>query len=89
MAGRKPTVDDDRILFEILIHTDPFVVAADLTEPLDMGRNGVLKRLDKLAESDAGYVEKAEKPSVNIYWLTRAGRERAADYSRGNISGNQ
>lgn len=80
---------DDRILAEILLHPDPIVVAADLVEPLEMGRNGVLKRLDKLADSDDGYVEKAEKPSVNIYWLTAAGRERAADYSRGNIDGSQ
>lgn len=89
MAGRKPTVSDHKILHEMHTHEHPFVVATDLTETLDMGRQGVLKRLDKLADSDDGYVVRAEKPNVNIYLFTPKGRQHASDYSGGNDPGSQ
>lgn len=79
MAGRKPSISDEEILYEIAVAPDPFVVAPELTDALGMTRQGVLKRLNKLAEE--GHLGRKETGAITVFWLSDSGREIASDYS--------
>jgi len=72
MAGRKPTVSDVEILHKIAIAPDPFVVASELTDELDMSRQGVLKRLKQLA--DDGLLHSKKAGSVTVFYMSGEGR---------------
>ncbi|MCT9098176.1 winged helix-turn-helix domain-containing protein [Haloarchaeobius sp. HME9146] len=74
-AGRKPTVTDIEILQQFVRSPDPVLHPTELTETLDMSRQGVYKRLEKLV--DDGALSSKKVAGTRIFWITDAGREQA------------
>lgn len=50
-AGRPPTVSDEEILDVFRGANDPVLIASEVAEELPIGRRGVYKRLESLAEN--------------------------------------
>ncbi len=74
MAGRKPTVDDVDILKLFVLSSDPAFTASELTDELDMSRQGILKRLDGLDED--GFLESKFVGPIRIFWITEKGKRK-------------
>lgn len=75
--GRKPTVSDIEILRIFVLTPDPVFLASELTEDLDMSRQGVLRRLDQLESNDLLRSKKAG--GRRIFWITHKGHRAVAD----------
>jgi DNA-binding IclR family transcriptional regulator len=77
--GRKPTVSDVEILREFALCPDPFMHATELTETLDLSRQGVHNRLEKLQEK--GYLDSKMTGGTRNWWLTSDGRNYLSEQS--------
>lgn len=75
--GRNKEVSDKQILQAIALHPDPIVTSSEVAESVDMTKQGVNKRLNKLAE-DEYVVRKSVGARAVVYWLSEDGKERAA-----------
>lgn len=67
-AGRPPRVSDDEILEVFQESSDPALIASEVAEELPIGRRGVYKRLEKLAE-DGELERKKIGGRGTIWWL--------------------
>ena len=76
--GRKPTVTDIDILREFVLTPDPVLHPTELTDPLDLSRQGVHNRLQELAEK--GDLASKKVAGTRIFWITESGRERVATH---------
>jgi len=77
--GRKPTVSDVEILREFALCPDPFMHATELTETLDLSRQGVHNRLETLQEK--GYLDSKMTGGTRNWWLTDDGRNYLSEQS--------
>ncbi len=69
VAGRPPEVSDEEILDVFRESSDPFLIASEAADELPIGRRGVYKRLEKLAEKgELG--KKAIGGRGTGWWLT-------------------
>lgn len=76
--GRKKTISDAEFLREMRLLPDPVVTAGEVSERVDMTRQGVNSRLDEMV--DSGYVKRKEVGSrAVVYWLTDSGKEKATE----------
>lgn len=80
--GRPKQTPDDEILREVYLHDDPALIAKELTNSLDMSRQGIHDRLEEL--EDGGWVNSKVPGRDRIYWLTNDGIERARSILRRN-----
>jgi len=78
-SGRKKTVSDVEILREFAICEAPFMHPTELTEPMDMSRQGVYKRLKKL--EDDGLLNSKKTGQTRNWWLTDEGRRYVSSNS--------
>jgi predicted ArsR family transcriptional regulator len=60
-------IDDDEILDVLRESDDPFLGSSEVAGPLDIGREGTLKRLNELEAE--GRVKKKKVGNVLIWWL--------------------
>jgi predicted transcriptional regulator len=74
--GRKPTVSDNEILRQFMLSPDPFLHPTELTEPLDMSRQGVFKRLKGLEER--GLLDSKKTGGTRNFWITDEGKSYVA-----------
>jgi predicted transcriptional regulator len=74
--GRKPTVSDEEILRQFMLSPEPFLHPTELTEPLDMSRQGVFKRLQKLEEK--GLLDSKKTAGTRNFWITDDGKSYVA-----------
>jgi DNA-binding MarR family transcriptional regulator len=70
--GRKPTVSDTEILRIFVVNPDPVFLASELTDELDMSRQGIHNRLDELEER--GYLNSKTAGGRRMFWVTQEGR---------------
>lgn len=68
--GRKRIVTDRRLLLEVFLIKQP-VFVGDVSENVQIGREAVRQRLEKLEEEGMVSIERAN--DVSIYRLTEAG----------------
>jgi DNA-binding MarR family transcriptional regulator len=78
--GPDPDHSDEEILFIFAVSPDPCLFAIELTETLDMTRQGVYKRLDKLVEQGLLLTKKPGE-KTRVYWISRAGKQRLQESS--------
>jgi predicted transcriptional regulator len=71
--GPKPTISDLDILREFALSADPAFTASELTDSLDMSRQGVDNRLRELSEE--GLLRTKMAGRARIYWLSYEGRK--------------
>lgn len=73
-AGRPPQVSDEEILAVFRDSHDPVLIASEVAAELSIGRRGVYKRLEDLAEEN-----KLERKKIGgratVWWLARHGSE--------------
>lgn len=77
--GRKKTVSDLDILREFALDEAPFMHPTELTETLDMSRQGIYKRLVQL--EDEGLLESKKAADARNWWLTDEGRRYISEHS--------
>jgi predicted transcriptional regulator len=77
--GRKKTVSDLDILREFALDEAPFIHPTELTETLDMSRQGIYKRLVQL--EDEGLLESKKAADARNWWLTDEGRRYISENS--------
>lgn len=77
--GRKPTVSDVEILREFVVSPDPVLHPTELTDSLDMSRQGIYKRFEKLESS--GELKSKKIAGTRVFWITESGRETFAQSS--------
>ena len=67
-AGRRPRVSDEEIVAVFRESQDPVLIASEVSAELSIGRRGVYKRLEQLAEEG-----KLERKKIGgrgtIWWL--------------------
>lgn len=64
--GRPPSVSDDQILEIFETAQDPVLTAAEVAKQLDMGRRGILTRLESLEEQ--GYLRSKKVGGRSTVW---------------------
>jgi len=64
--GRNPDVSDEEILDVFERSDDPILTASEVAEALDMGRRGILSRLEKL--EDEGVLESKKVGGRSVVW---------------------
>jgi DNA-binding MarR family transcriptional regulator len=75
--GPDRRISESEFLREIAVAPGPIVTANELTDRVDYSAGGVNDILDDMVE--AGYVEEREVGArAKVYWLTKKGREKAA-----------
>jgi len=77
--GRKKTVSDVEILRQFALEAAPFMHPTELTDSLEMSRQGVYKRLKDLEEQ--GLLESKKAADTRNWWLTDAGRRYLSENS--------
>lgn len=77
--GRNKTVSDLDILREFALEEAPFIHPTELTETLDMSRQGVYKRLVQLEEE--GFLDSKKAADARNWWLTDEGRRYISENS--------
>jgi len=77
--GRKKTVSDLEILREFALEEAPYIHPTELTNTLDMSRQGVYKRLVQLEED--GLLESKKAADARNWWLTDDGRRYISENS--------
>ena len=70
--GRPESVGDDRLLIELLIHTDRAVFTSQLADELDVTNQTIRERMKSL--SDEGKVVIEDVGSGNLYRLSGDGK---------------
>lgn len=70
--GRTPTVSDDRLLVELLLHQDRRVMAGELAEQVGVTGQTIRTRMEDL--EDDGLVTRERASNRNLYRLTKDGR---------------
>jgi len=75
-AGRPPRVSDEEILTVFRESQDPVLIASEVAEELPIGRRGVYKRLEQLAEK--GELDRKKIGGRGtVWWLAGLGSETA------------
>lgn len=64
--GRKPDVSDEEILNVFERTNDPILTASEIGEEIEMGRRGVLSRLENLEER--GVLESKKVGGRSVVW---------------------
>ncbi|WP_240936914.1 winged helix-turn-helix domain-containing protein [Halomicrobium mukohataei] len=77
--GRKKTVSDVEILRQFALEPAPFMHPTELTETLDMSRQGVYKRLKDLEEQ--GLLKSKKAADTRNWWITDEGRRYLSEKS--------
>jgi predicted transcriptional regulator len=70
--GRPESIGDDRLLIELLIHTDRAVFTSELADELDVTNQTIRERMKSLR--DEGKVVIKEMGSGNLYRLSDDGK---------------
>ena len=70
--GRPESIGDDRLLIELLIHTDRAVFTSEVADQLDVTNQTIRERMESL--SDEGKVVIEEVGSGNLYRLSGDGK---------------
>jgi predicted ArsR family transcriptional regulator len=73
-AGRPPRVSDEEILAVFHESSDPVLIASEVAEELPIGRRGVYKRLEQLAE-EGELGRKKIGGRGTVWWLAGLGSE--------------
>jgi len=73
-AGRPPRVSDDEIIAVFRESQDPVLIASEVAAELPIGRRGVYKRLEQLAE-DGELERKKIGGRGTVWWLATLGSE--------------
>lgn len=71
--GRTPSVSDERLLIEILIHQDRMVMAGEIAEAVDVTNQTIRERMVDLEDQDR--VEREQVSNRNLYRLTEDGQD--------------
>jgi len=64
--GRPPSVSDDQILDVFKSAADPVLTSSEVAEKLEMGRRGILTRLESLEEQ--GYLRSKKVGGRSAVW---------------------
>lgn len=64
--GRPPSVSDDQILDVFESAADPVLTSSEVAEKLEMGRRGILTRLESLEEQ--GYLRSKKVGGRSAVW---------------------
>ena len=67
-AGRPPAVTDEEILDQFRESDDPVLIASEVADELPIGRRGIYKRLESLAE-DGRLGRKKIGGRGTVWWL--------------------
>jgi len=73
MAGRKPTVSDQKILQIFVESSDPALTTGEVSEKLGLSQQGAYSRLDDLVDEDL--VDTKMFGQGRGWWITDEGRE--------------
>jgi Mn-dependent DtxR family transcriptional regulator len=82
--GRPPTITDDRLLVEILLHSDRRVFSSELAGELPVSNQTVRDRMAELETE--GYVNIERLDGGNLYLLSDDGVERLTTLLREEIT---
>jgi predicted ArsR family transcriptional regulator len=82
MPGPEASDKDVEILRRVALQPAPFVTVSDMVPDMSVGRRQTRNRLDQLVED--GLLNSRTVGTVNVYWLTDAGRQELADAGSGS-----
>lgn len=86
-AGRPPRVSDDEILAVFRESQDPVLIASEVAAELPIGRRGVYKRLEQLAE-EGELGRKKIGGRGTVWWLTGLGSEDSQESDTSTENGD-
>jgi len=69
--GRPESVGDDRLLIELLLHTDRAVFTSELADELDVTNQTIRERMESLSDAEKVVID--EVGSGNLYRLSDDG----------------
>jgi len=69
--GRPESVGDDRLLIELLLHTDRAVFTSELADELDVTNQTIRERMESLSDAEKVIID--EVGSGNLYRLSDDG----------------
>jgi predicted ArsR family transcriptional regulator len=69
--GRPESIGDDRLLIELLIHTDRAVFTSELADELDVTNQTIRERMESLSDAEKVIID--EVGSGNLYRLSEDG----------------
>jgi predicted transcriptional regulator len=72
MAGRKPEVEDLKILEAFMINDDPAFTSSEIADYVGLTRQGVDHRLHQMI--DGGKIATKKPNRDRIYWITNDGQ---------------
>ncbi|RLM94379.1 hypothetical protein [Haloarcula sp. Atlit-7R] len=85
-AGRPPRVSDNEILAVFRESQDPVLIASEVAAELPIGRRGVYKRLEQLAdEGELGRKKIGGRGTV--WWLAGLGSEDSQESEKSSENG--
>jgi predicted ArsR family transcriptional regulator len=70
--GRPESIGDDRLLIELLIHTDRAVFTSELADELDVTNQTIRDRMESLSDEEKVVID--EIGSGNLYRLSGDGK---------------
>jgi predicted ArsR family transcriptional regulator len=70
--GRPESVGDDRLLIELLLHTDRAVFTSELASELDVTNQTIRERMESLSDAEKVVID--EVGSGNLYRLSDDGK---------------
>lgn len=70
--GRPGSIGDDRLLIELLIHTDRAVFTSELADELDVTNQTIRERMESLSDEEKVVID--EIGSGNLYRLSGDGK---------------
>jgi predicted ArsR family transcriptional regulator len=82
--GRPPTISDDRLLIELLLHSDRRVFSGELAAEVPVSNQTVRDRMAELETE--GYINIDRLDGGNLYSLSDDGIERLRDLLREEIN---
>ncbi|WP_232700555.1 hypothetical protein [Halobacterium wangiae] len=74
MAGRKPTIDDEDILYRVVISSGPVVSTTEIVRAFNLTYQGMHSRLQSMAEE--GLLDTKKIGRARAWWITDAGKNK-------------
>jgi len=85
-AGRPPSVSDEEILDVFRESSDPVLIASEVADEVSIGRRGVYKRLEQLAdEGELGRKKIGGRGTV--WWLAAPGSDDSQNLEKSSENG--
>jgi predicted transcriptional regulator len=77
VAGRKPTISDERLLREIALSPDPVVTTTEVADRVGMTQQAIYQRFQGFEEK--GWLRsKLVGANARVWWLKDEGRQHLA-----------